>query len=230
MSTLENFTKLNLSIKSMRKEIKKQKKDELSWLKSELENLLSSKQFSEKSKIYYKLNLRDIDKIETRKEEAFYFSFSRNAVVFQYYPDKKYMGDFFSLVVKKNKIKDFYYINLTLFGTYLTKKEEVSMKIYFIKEVIDTLVDYVLDDMDKYMQLDFSDLVNEVAEIKNTHQSKNKVVKVKDLKLGDIFLFEDEKYLYIDKPRCNSFKFHTVFNMKEKTVDYFKGYVNVVKI
>ena len=57
MSTLEEFEKLNLSIKIMKKEIKKYNKDEASYLKSKLEDLLSSKKFSEKVKTYYKLNL-----------------------------------------------------------------------------------------------------------------------------------------------------------------------------
>lgn len=167
MSTLEEFEKLNLSIKIMKKEIKKYNKDEASYLKSKLEDLLSSKKFSEKVKIYYKLNLKNIDKIDSKNNSCFCFSFSYNTTVFKYYPDKHCMGDYFSLVIKRNKVKDIYYTHLELFGTYLTKHQEVSMKVYFLKEVINTLVDYVLEEMDRYIQLKFIELVNEMVKIEN---------------------------------------------------------------
>lgn len=232
MSTLEEFEKLNLSIEIMRKEIKRHNKNELSWLKSKLETLLSSKQFSEKAKIYYKLNLKDINKIENQEGEEFCVSFSRSTVVFQYYPNKNYTGDFFSLVIKKNKIKDFYYTNLKLFGTYLTKQEEVSMKVYFLKEVINTLVDYFLDEIDRYVQLNFNELINEMVKIENyfNHKTTNRIIKIRDLKLGDYFLYDNEEYFYVDKPCCDSFNFFIAYNIKQKKVEYFKGYVDVIKI
>lgn len=71
------------------------------------------------------------------------------------------------MVIKRNKVKDIYYTHLKLFETYLTKHQEVSMKVYFLKEVINTLVDYVLEEMDRYIQLKFIELVNEMVKIEN---------------------------------------------------------------